>query len=314
LILRRRSLEGFCLVAFLLLCIPYTQLFPFITNSLVADRFLSLPVWPAMLLLVALAWRLKRVPRTVLLISIALAGTYQTVERPRDWHSFETLIDADMRAFPGYAMPASYQVINLYTHGLIREAIQTAATISDPELRDVLIGLIKADSAVTYTEATRNSQQATMTLLWKLWLDHKELPAQAKWNTPVKNLWVTKENMFSGEWLRLLASFPDDMSVRYNAGSWMLDAQKYRDAITYLRDAAGSHGLPADLRGVAYERLGVALMKSGQVAEAETALNAALQQTPPELRAYCSLAKIYRQSGRLEQAIRASKNCTSVTK
>jgi len=311
LILRRRSLEGFCLVAFLLLCMPYTQLFPFITNSLVADRFLSLPVWPAMLLVVALAWRLQRVPRTMLLVVIALAGIYQTVERPRDWHSFETLIDADLRAFPGYAMPASYQTINQYTHGLVREALQTAGTISDPELRDVMVDLVKADSAVTYTEMTRDSQEETMTLLRKLWLDHKEFPAQAKWNTPVKNLWVTKENMFSGEWMRLLASFPDDMSVRYNAGSWMLDAQKYRDAIMLLRDATGSPGLPMDLRGAAYERLGVALIKSGQVAEAESPLVAALKQTPPELRAYCSLAKVYQQSGRLEQATRASMNCPS---
>src|ERR1019366_8419549 len=43
-ILRRRSLEGFALVTFLLLCMPYTQLVPFVTDSLVSDRFLALAV------------------------------------------------------------------------------------------------------------------------------------------------------------------------------------------------------------------------------------------------------------------------------
>ncbi|MDO8414073.1 MAG: hypothetical protein Q7S51_09830, partial [Gallionellaceae bacterium] len=70
--LRHRSLEGFAAVVFLLLCLPYLHLVPYSPPSLISDRFLSLAVWPATLLLVALTWRLKPVPRIVLLLVVAL--------------------------------------------------------------------------------------------------------------------------------------------------------------------------------------------------------------------------------------------------
>jgi len=56
-ILRKRSLEGFALVAFLLLCMPTCKLMPYAPLSLVSDRFLALAVWPVVLLIVTLAWR-----------------------------------------------------------------------------------------------------------------------------------------------------------------------------------------------------------------------------------------------------------------
>ena len=60
--MRRRSLEDFVGVVFLLLCMPYMQLIPNHPPSLVSDRYVALAVWPAMLLIVALAWRLKPAP------------------------------------------------------------------------------------------------------------------------------------------------------------------------------------------------------------------------------------------------------------
>ena len=109
LLLRKRSLEGFALAAFLLLCMPYIQLMPNHPPSLVSDRYLALAVWPAILFAVALLWRLKLVPRIAILLVIALLWGFQTIERPRDWR-LETLFDADLRAYPGYYMPAMYEI------------------------------------------------------------------------------------------------------------------------------------------------------------------------------------------------------------
>ena len=78
--LRRRSLEGFVLAVFLLLCLPYMQLIPYAPPSLVSDRFLALAVWPAVLLIVLLAWRLQPIPRVALLLAIALSWSVQTIE------------------------------------------------------------------------------------------------------------------------------------------------------------------------------------------------------------------------------------------
>lgn len=60
---------------------------------------------------------------------------------------------------------------------------------------------------------------------------------------------------------------------------------------------------------MAFVSLGLAMMNSGHIAEAEAPLRAALEQTPPDLRAYCSLAEVYKQSGRFEEAARAGANC-----
>jgi hypothetical protein len=76
-LLRKHSLEGFALVVFLLLCLPSLQLVPYAPPALVSDRWLALAVWPVLLLIVALTWRLKPVPRAIILLVIALAWSFQ---------------------------------------------------------------------------------------------------------------------------------------------------------------------------------------------------------------------------------------------
>jgi hypothetical protein len=307
--LRKRSLEGFALTAFLLFCLPSLQLIPYALPSLVSDRFIFLSVWPVILLIVALSWRLKPLFRTaMLLITIAFPWGVQTFERPRDWRTFEALIDANLRGYPGYYMPAVYKVIDQYTHGELREAITTADHVTIPEFRDAIIGLIKADIVVTYAAETGKSQEA-VTQLWKLWLDHKQLPDQAKWNPPIRNLWITKENMFSGEWTRLAESFPDDMSIHYNVGLWMLDTQNNEKAITQLRLATESQRLPENIRGNAFKNLGLSLLNSGHTTEAEAPLRAALEQQQPDLQAYCLLSEVYKQSNRIDEKESAETEC-----
>ncbi len=307
-VLRKRSLEGFALATFLLFCIPSLQLIPYALPSLVSDRFVFLAVWPVILLVVVLAWRLKPVPRAALLLVIALPWGHQTFERPHDWRSFEALIDANVQGFPGYFMPAVYKVINQYTHGLTREAVNTARSITAPDFQDIAIGLINADNVVGNAEATGKPDEA-MTLLWKLWLDHKQMPDQVKWNPPINNLWITKANMFAAEWMRLTASFPNDMLVHYNVGLWMLDSRNNEDAVVHLRTATESLRLPESLRGVAFSNLGLALINSGHKAEAEAPLRAALEQPQPDLQAVCLLAEVYKQTRRIEESARAEAEC-----
>ncbi|MGA8864440.1 MAG: hypothetical protein WBM09_07080 [Gallionella sp.] len=87
--LRRRSLEGFAGMAFLLLSLPYMQLIPNGAPSLVSDRYLALAAWPAVLLIVTLSWRLSPIPRSVLLLAFALSWGCQTIERTRDWRDLK---------------------------------------------------------------------------------------------------------------------------------------------------------------------------------------------------------------------------------
>src|SRR5208283_3652569 len=121
-LMRKRSLAGFTLIVFLLLCLPYLQLLPGKPPSLVSDRYVALAVWPTILLLVSLAWRFKPLPRTALLLFIALPWLYQTVERPRDWSSEMARVNVDFRAYPEYYVPAVYTITNQLHNGLRREA------------------------------------------------------------------------------------------------------------------------------------------------------------------------------------------------
>ena len=311
-LLRRRSLEGFALTAFFLLCMPHLQLIPYGASSLVQDRYLTLAVWPVMLLLVALSWRLKPVPRATLLLAIALPRGFQTVDRPRDWRSFEVMVDADLRAYPSYYVPAVFKIVNTQLpRKLHREAVETANRITVYELRDMMIKTIQEHYAVHVDAVAAGRPQEAMAILWKLGLDLKQPPAQAKWNSPIQGVWKYCQFMLMFEWEYLAKHFPDDASVLYNAGLWMLDDHRYINAITYLRAATESQRLPESMRGTAFRNLGLALIGSGQITEAEPPLRAALEQSPPDLRAYCLLSALYKQAGRVEEAARAAASCPS---
>ncbi len=311
LLLRKRSLEGFALAAFLLLCMPYIQLMPNHPPSLVSDRYLALAVWPAILLIVALLWRLKPVLRIVLLLVIALLWGFQTIERPRDWRSLETLYNADLHTYPGSYMPAMYEINNVQLpQGLYPEAYKTANSITVPEFREVMTDVIKADYAVHVAVSTGKLQES-MSLLWDLGPGYQQRPIQAEWNSSVLFFYRKNLERLVNEWEILARRFPDDASLRYNAGLWMLSVHKSKHAVAHLRAASESQRLPESVRGTAFRNLGLALINSGNAAEAEAPLRAALEQSPPDYRAYCLLSGVYKRAGRTEEAVRAAADCLS---
>lgn len=307
---KQPSLEGFAIVTFLLLCIPSVQLVPYAPPSLVSDRWLALAVWPVVLLLVTLSWHLKPVPRITLLLVLSLSWSFQTIERSRNWSSYEALLDADSRAFPGYYLPAVHKVKHQLSRRLFRDARETANRIIDPDARDILIKLINADYVVQVITATTGNPQEAMTLLWKLELDIKQ-PAQAQWNPAMKTFWGSIGIALINEWEYLSKQFPEEAPIHYNAGLWLLKVHKYKEAIVHLRAAVGSSRLPEAVRGTAFKNLGLALIGNGEFAAAEFPLRAALLQSPPDFRAYCSLIEVYKRTERFEEAAHATIDCSS---
>jgi tetratricopeptide (TPR) repeat protein len=260
------------------------------------------------LLVVLLSWRLNRVPRVALLLVIALLSSWQTLERSRAWRSYETLVDVDFRAFPGLSIPAMYETDIQLSHGLIREAGETAGGITTAEVRNNMIKLVEAHRAVIDSALIGNPNNA-MDMLLDFGLDLKELPVQARLDTTLGGIWRINRNYLEFEWRNLVRYFPDDMLLRYNAGSSLLSIQKYESAIFYLQVAAESQYLPESVRGRAFRNLGVALLDGGYVPNAEAVLRKALEQSPPELSAYCSLSEVYKRTGRIEDAARAEAEC-----
>jgi len=311
-LMRKRSLAGFALLVFLLLCMPYLQLVPAKPPSLVSDRYVALAIWPVALLIVSLVWRLKPLPRTILLLFIALPWFFQTVERTRDWRNFEKLVDADSRAYPGYYMPAFYTIINSQMHnGLYREASAAANNLTSPEIRNVMVKLIQADRILRIDSLSTGKPHEAMNLLLELGRILEQAPPQTKWDTPMLFTWLQLKVTLANEWQYLAEIFPGEVSVRYNAGAYLLNMHRYKDAEIHLRAAIESRRLPQSLLNATYLNLGIAYIKTGRPSEAEIPLRAALAQPQPDMRAHCLLAEAYKQSHRPEEAARAADKCPS---
>jgi tetratricopeptide (TPR) repeat protein len=251
----------------------------------------------------------KPAPRAAMLLVIALAWGFQAAERTRDWRSFETLVDADFRAFPGFSMPAMYKSDIQISKGLFREAVDTANRIAIPEVRSSMIKLVKAHQAVIESSSLGNAHEA-IDILLDFGLDLKQAPIQAQWNAPIGIIWKVNRNYLGFEWQNLSKRFPNDVSVPYNAGLALLAIQEYEGAITHLLAAIRSEQLPESMRGTAYKSLGLALMKAGRAIQAEAPLRAALEQSPPDLQAYCALSEVYKQTKRFDDAERAAAGCS----
>jgi hypothetical protein len=305
----KRWLGSFMAVIFLLLCMPYTQLMPYMTNSLVADRFLFLAVWPAILLIVVLVWHLKPELRVVILVVFAMAWGSQTFARFRDWNNIETLTKNDLIAYPGHYQPAAQEIWIQLRNGLYSDAIRTANNITVPEFRNAMITMINATYSVRFSTVTTGKPDVAMARLKEVEAALKHLPAQAKWNSPMRQVMREVQYILSLKGARLAEQFPDDALVRFKAGLWKLEVNSYEDAASHLRAATESQILPESLRGSAFKNLGVALLNSGHAAEAVAPLRAALEHSPPDLQAYCSLVDLYNRTGRTKEAANAEVEC-----
>ena len=196
---------------------------------------------------------------------------------------------------------------------LYREASETANNIKELEARNIALKLIQANYAVHIKTLSTGKPQEAMALLWDLGLMLKQsLPAKARnWNPTLRGILLSCQNMLATEWKFLAEQFPDDESIHYNAGLWMLSVPlKYREeAVIHLLKAANSNRLAENLRGTAFKRLGLALINSGRVAQAEAPLRSALEQSPPDMQAYCLLSEVYRLTRRFDEAARADADC-----
>jgi len=271
---KKRSLEGFAIVAFILLCIPYTQLIPFNTFSLVSDRFLFLALWPAALLTVSLVWRLKPAYRIIILLAIALPWLHETAQRPSAWRNVETLAEADLNAFPGHYLPALYKINQvLLPKGLYGEAREVAGTISDSEMKQLVFALIQSDYYVyAYAWSTGKSNEAIASLL-NLDAIRKRTPEQTQWNPSLAFIWESIRIRLDIRWKYLAGKFPADAQVRYNFGLWLLENGKYEEAAANIR--------------------------------------AATELSPLGAEAYCALAKVYRNIARIDESARAEIECNN---
>jgi hypothetical protein len=214
---RKRSFTGFSLTTFALLGVPYLQFSSYITHSLMTDRFLFLAVWPALLLLVAWSWRLSVIPRVLILLLFALPWMFHTAERPRDWSSYEALMEVELKAYPGYYAPLFQTVEKHLSQGHYREAREMAEKVADPEIRNIVVQLVDGAYAVAVGAVQSGDPRAAMARLQVLEPLLKQPLEQAKWNTPLFSFWLSGSDLLALEWSILARNFPADAAVAREA-------------------------------------------------------------------------------------------------
>lgn len=216
-LIRKRSLEWYLLIIFALLCIPYLQLIPFSTDSLVYDRYLFLSVWPVVLLITALSWRLHPLSRVALLSVLLALFSYQSFDRPKYWASNETLFERDFIAWPeNYSLAFDQIIERQLPYTLFREARETASHIAVPEVRNIMDKYIDVASAMLDAGRTGDPREAVAQLNSLAVLVEQPAPARAKWDPPLSAFWVKCKISYVYAWKNLMAAFPDDELVRKN--------------------------------------------------------------------------------------------------
>ena len=138
-------------------------------------------------------------------------------------------------------MPAAFKIA---VHRMYSSSRETANNISNPELRSVMIGILDADHAVNIEAVAQGNPQEAMDMLLELGLLLNQPPVQTKWNPPMLLLWEKYKEMLEDDWIGLSKRFPNDVSVSYNAGLWMLNNGAYEKATLYLRNAIESPLFP----------------------------------------------------------------------
>ncbi len=310
--LRKRTLTGFALVAFFVLCLPYIQLLPFKTTSLVSDRFLFLAVWPALLLIVMVAWHFKPLLRIILFLAIIMVWSYQSFKLPNDWRSEEASAERLMTAYPGHYLPAFQKIWGELRQAKYSAALETANQIIVPEYRKMMIQMIQVTYVLRFSSSPSDKPDEAFDLMQQFESSLKNLPTHSKWNPPMRFVRDRGQYILALKGLRLTEQFPNNPLVRYKAGLWALEIGNYQVAVDNLRAAIALQTLPVQLRGKAYTNIGLALLRSKYAAEAEVPLLAALTQSPPDLQAYCLLKEVYHQAGQRDRVANASRACNNL--
>ena len=149
------------------------------------------------------------------------------MDRPRDWRSYQTLWEADYRAYPGHYLPA-YEVITMYilTQGNYAEAVQAADNITVPAARRVMKQMIEVAKDLNDATETGDPSNA-MDHLQNLGQLLKDPPEQTRWDPTMNYFWTESLSSFVLEWQALIRRFPDDPQVRYNARKSLTSALNY---------------------------------------------------------------------------------------
>jgi len=303
---RRRSLLLLPLALMLCLAMPYGQIVPFGTHSLVTDRYLFLLSWPVCFLLALLAatsnWRRGA------LAALAALWLFQTASYALDWRTTTTLRERALQAYPRHYSPINAMVFTeLLPRGQFAEAARLVADIEDGAARALNARLLALNQRLAQDTGDPRPLMAEIVAAQKA---VTAMPAQAQWNLAYQYQYaVAGKAAVSEAWRSLADRHPREAAVHFNAGLWFHEAGEPGEAARMFGAAAALLDPQSPHFAAALRRQGIAAWLDGDAATAERLLLAAGAATVPDAAAACALAKLYGETGRPLEAAAAQRRC-----
>jgi tetratricopeptide (TPR) repeat protein len=305
---RCKSLMLFPLAMLFCLAIPYGQILPFGTHSLVADRFLFLLSWPVCFMLAIAASTHKRQ------VSIALFSSlwaYQASSYALVWRDNAILRERVLSAYPRHYGPINVMVFaQMLPKGQFIEAAKLIENIEDNVSRSLNLGLLSLKYNLALDTDSNTDPGALMAQIWQMQQSLAALPEEAKWNISYRYLYdVSGKEIVSQAWDTLAARYPKDPAIHFNAGLWFHEIRDDQHAAKMFGTAVNFFDQQSQYYGVALKRYGISSWYIGDLKKAEDLLTHATSATVPDPTAFCILGKYYKANGRVIDATEAVRQC-----
>jgi tetratricopeptide (TPR) repeat protein len=292
-IFKRRSLIGFGVVFAVVMSLPFLQLVPFRTWSLVSERFLFLPLLG---LSIAVAVALAKVDPPKLRAGIAgamffllLGGTFA---RALDWRSAETLLTENIRYSPHHHLAAEIYIDHVLDTRRYEDARRVARQVRYDRAREALKTYVDTREAKDSGDLSRARRS----------LDG--LARGITWDSSILRLKIANLALEAGApevsakvYAAVLEDRPYMPAVRYNLGLAYKQLGRKAEAVDQI-ELAISGGFRD---GRVWNNLGLLLRDLGRTEQAEAAFLSGIAEDGRHWHAAYNLARLYIQQDRLTE-------------
>jgi tetratricopeptide (TPR) repeat protein len=304
----RRDPRAFGVIFLVTTLAPVLQLTPFITWSMMSDRFLLLPSFG---LVFCLGGMFTRRGRTLWLAAVSLAviaGLLLSFQRSVQWKTAEGLWEHNARLSPGHHV-AQYMFIRSgpLALGQYDDARRRVESVREDEARNLLLAFIDAQQALD-TARTRDEIVGAASALDRLsvLLSNEVMDDRLKADLTYLLLRRQLNELAGFGYFRLLGSVNSPV-LKYNAALRFSKAHLSRLAATYFEAAAKHPSFPPGSRTRAWYKLGREFQKLSEHEAAVKAHKAAMESNPSTWKPALELARIYTITGDPQNLVDSAK-------
>ncbi len=295
--LKRHSLLGAALVFFTIMLVPYLQLIPFQSWSLISERFLLFTIYGAALALTLCVMQIsKPVIKIFLILIVLLALALSSLLRSADWQSETVLFDKNWQAQPEHFYNASLKLIyNDIANQQWQEAHQVVDGVTDVAFKALLSDYLAFYQALLTQNGERGIVQAAE-ILSKLHLVHKALETSLK-TMEEYNFHRIFMTHLATAYQRLAERMPSNPYIHYNIGLLKVQNSGMRgdtSAIAAFQKAI-SLGLSGTTLAQAWNYIGMIYATEDDWQKAEQAFNKAFAIDPNDYISAYHLIYVYQR-------------------